>query len=353
MPTQSGGAETMQAPITLRNLVETADHQLVTADVAKRERWALLDPLRRLADDFDFWQHQAGGLALFSGPEFLETYRVGFDLDEDVSVGRHFRIRPLLPAIRDSGSFYILALTENTVRLFEATSHNINELGLGPIPESESDALWFEDPERQLQMHRSGGETQGGFHGHGLGEELRKERLERYFRLIDEGIHQRVGHTRRPLILACVAYYEPIFRAISSYPVISEEIVEGSPERLDAERLHAGALPIMGRTLAAATDRWLDRYRELAGTGTTATGVEETLGLAAQGRVDILLVPEGLSEIWGSFEEDAGTIDLPEARRPLDDDLVDIAAIQTIEHGGTVILVPASAAIELGAILRF
>ncbi len=354
MPTHRAGAETMQGSIRLGNLIDEADQRLEYAEVAKRDRWALLDPLRSLVDDFDFWQHQSEGLALFSAPGGVETFRVGLPLEEEVTVGSIFRIRPLLPAVSGNGAFLLLALTENKVQLFEITQHSIAQLDLGPIPGSKSEALWFEDQESQLQM-RAGGEAAGGFHGHGLGDEQRKEALERYFRLVDKGIHERVGHSRRPMMLACVAYYEPIFRTVSDYPTIVSEIVEGSPERLRPEELHERAWPVMERHHAGALEAALDRYRQLAGTGMTAGTIEAVVESAAQGRVDTLLVAEGTPERWGSLDRTSGTVEITEEQRTLDNDLVDLAVVEALEHGGTVHVVPrgSTADIEVAAILRY
>ena len=355
LPTQSSGAETMQGPIRLGNLVEAADREMGAAGVSKRERWNMLDPIRRLKEDFDFWQHQSLGLAIFSAPSEIVILRVRAPLEEEATVSRHFRIRPLLPFISGQSTFFLLALTENDVRLFEATAHGMTELELGPIPASQSDALWFEDPESQLQTHRSGGEAPGGFHGHGLGEELRKESLERYFRLVDKGLHERIGHTRRPLMLACVAYYEPIFRSVSDYPVIIDEIIEGSPENVSAEALYARAWPLMERTDARDIEGIVGRYNELAGTGMTASGIEEVLGLATEGRVETLLVAEDAPEQWGSRNETSGAVEMSEQRRTLDTDLVDLAVIESIQHGGSIQIIPRDTAgqIEVAAILRY
>jgi hypothetical protein len=342
----------LQGATRLGNQVEQADREMTAAGVAKRERWEILDPVRALVDDPEFWQHQEEGLAVYAAPGHTEVIRLRYDAGEETTVSRHFRVRPLLQGIRGEDVFYLLALTENTVRFFEATAAGIVEMDLGPIPESESDALWFEQPESQLQMHRSGGEARGGFHGHGLGDELRKEALERYLRLVDKGIHERVGHTRRPLVLACVAYYEPIFRAVSSDPVIVDEIVEGSPERLLPEELHARAWPLIERQRVAGVAGSVDRFRELAGTGKTANGVEEVVGLAFQGRVDTLLVAEDAAERWGSFDEQEGRVELSDPRRPLDDDLIGLAVLDTLEHGGMVESIPGGD-IEVGAVLRF
>jgi hypothetical protein len=307
-----------------------------------------------LVDDSEFWQHQADGLALFASPDWFSKFRVALPLPEDATVSNRFRIRPLLPIVSGDGAFLLLALTENTVRLFETTRHSIAELDLGPIPGSKAEALWHEDPERQLQ-YRSGGEGTAEFHGHGLGDEIRKAELERYLRAVAKGLGERVGQIGRPLILACVGYYEPIFRSVSDYPVIVDQIVEGSPERLKAEELHAKAWPMIESLQTAAMEKVIDLYHELAGTGRTATDIGEIVDFAAQGRVDALLIAEDAPEHWGSPGETSREITISEQRQPFDHDMIDLAAAETIEKGGVVHVIPGSIGdgVPVAAILRY
>jgi hypothetical protein len=56
---------------------------------------------------------------------------------------------------------------------------------------------------------------------------------------------------------------------------------------------------------------------------------------AYDGRVDALLLASGQRQ-WGSFDPVSGELALHEDAGPRDSDLLDLAAIQAIRHGGTV-----------------
>jgi len=354
MPTHRHGAETLQGPVRLRNLAEQAERDLEAVGVTPDERASLLAPIRELIGDSQFWQHQGDGLALFAAPGWFRRYRLPLEVPEEVNVNQSFRIRPLLPIVADGGTFLVLALSENSVRLFEATRYSIGELERGSIPGSIAEALAHEDRERQLQV-RSGGAGTAEFHGHGVGDEIDKAALERYFRAVDRGLRERVGPSQQPLVLACVGYYQPIFRSVSAYPGLIDEVVEGNPDRRTAAELHAGAWPHAESVFSAGRDRAINRYREMAGTGKTATAIDEIVKFAQQGRVETLFIAEGATPQWASPDQTSGAVTVSAERRPFDDDLVDIAVRDTIGQGGAVHIVVDSVAPDaaVAAVLRY
>ncbi len=332
MPTHRRGAETRQGPIRLRNLLSEANRRLTDAGASAEEVEGLLGPFEALVDDVSFWQHQGDGLALFAAPGWSERFRLPLSFDDDVTVGASFRVAPLVPLLSGDGRFFILALSQNSVRLFDAGRHRVAELDRGPIPGSMAEALAHEDPERQLQF-RSGGGGTALFHGHGMGDEVDKAAVERYVRAVDHGLRERIGAVDRPLVLASVAYYLPILQSVSSYPAIVDAVVEGNPEHRSAEDLHAAAWPLVEGRFAARTDEELERYRNAAGAGLTTAVVEEAAAAAAEGRVDTLFV-------IGAAPADGH---------------IDRAVLHTLARGGRVVAVsePVVDEAPIAALLRF
>jgi hypothetical protein len=321
MPTHRHGPETLQGPIRLRNLADQAARTLTDDGHDAPLVDQLLGPVRALIDDADFWQHQSDGLAVFAAPGWSWHARVPLDLREEVTVAPSFRVAPLIPLLSGGGRFFLLAVSQNAIRLFDAGRHRISELDLGPIPASIDEALAHEDPERQLQVRSSGGPA-GQFHGHGAGDEVDKATIERFLRAVDHGLRERIGPSDQPLVLASVAYYLPIFQAVSSYPNLVDAAVEGNPDHRSAEELHAAAWPIVEERFTAGLERELDRFGTASGTGLTATDPDEVAAMAQQGRVDTLLVADGVE---------------PDAR-------VDAAVLDTLVNGGRVVGVEAAVA---------
>jgi hypothetical protein len=336
MPAHRAGPDIRQDPIRFRNLLGRAGTLLTEQEgLTAREADELLAPARELGDDSGFWQYQADGLALYVAPGLMRSFRVPLELEEDVAVGPRFRLRPLLPLLAGDGQFLVLAVSQNEVRLYEGTRFTIAELDPGPIPTSMAEALAHEDPEAQLQF-RSGGES-GMFHGHGEGDEVDKQRVERYLRAVDHGLVQRIGAGRRtPLVLASVGYYLPIFAGVSDHPTLAARAVEGNPENRSAEELHAAAWEIVASAFEVARREAVDALQRAEGTGRASADVASVVQAALEGRVDTLFLA-GDSPAWGRVDGGPpARVEVHEKHQPGDDDLLDLAASETILAGGTV-----------------
>lgn len=289
LPTHRRGADVRQNPLRLRNLLDRTVEQLTEQGVDNGSIDQLLAPARALLDDSDFWQHQADGLAVFASPDVQLRFRTAQSFPESATVAATYHVTPLSPLLSGDGLFHIVALSQNSVRVFEASRFTLRELDTGPMPTSIAEALAFEDPERQLQVRAVGG-GDAAFHGHGAGEEYDKAEVERYLRAVEHGLHELLGVTGRPLVLACVGYYVPIFRAVNHRFDVVESAVEGNPEHVHPFDLHRAAWEcVAGRFSASATRAW-ERYLSSVGTGNAVNDLAEVADRAGEGRIDTLFV---------------------------------------------------------------
>lgn len=336
LPTHRSGRETLQGPIRLRNLINSARGELSGFDVAETVIEAILAPLESLVDDHAFWQHTADGLALFSSTGRFERYRVSLSLTEEVVVAASFRVRPVLSVVSRDESFFVLSLSQNEVQLFEATSSTITMLDLGSAATSMDEALALEDPERQLQFHSTGG---GGveFHGHGAGAELDKTAIERFLRAVDRGVCERLGDAHEPLVLACVDYYLPLFQAVTRYPNVFDTAVTGNPEHRSPTELHADALRLIESPTGGGGHPGIDRYRAGVGAGKTVSAIVDLVTRAREGRIDTLLVTD-VAPVWGRVAPDTGTVSTSQRASIEHEDLIDRAVFDTLAKGGEVVV---------------
>lgn len=102
MPCSYGGWQKPQYGLSLTNiLTQTARHipEMHTADGVR-----ILDKLWHFSH-----AHQApgycAGLALFATPTFLRVFALPIEMDEQIIVGDHFCIQPVLPILNDNGEF--------------------------------------------------------------------------------------------------------------------------------------------------------------------------------------------------------------------------------------------------------
>jgi hypothetical protein len=186
---------------------------------------------------------------VFLAPDVFRFYTLPINFEELVVTTNRFHLKPLLQMFAYAGSFFILALSQNELRLFQGTRHSINQLFPLGIPTSLDAALNEHDPQRQLQFHTvgsAGSANQGAiFHGHGGGAGESKERILRYCREINGGLHPLLKDEQAQLVLATVDYLLPLYREANTYSHLMNEVISGNPESLSSDQLHEQAWKIV------------------------------------------------------------------------------------------------------------
>jgi len=338
MPTHPKGRATEQDPIRFRNLLRQAEERLLEKGLRSPDVREMLKPAQALSEKPGFWRHQSDGLALFFTPDTIHSYRVPLPFEELVVISDRFHLKPLLPLFASDGHFYILALSQNQVRLLEGTRHRVDEIDLEDMPESMAEALQYERFEKHLQFHTGTPSAVGAraavFHGHAASDEV-KARILRWFHKIDDELPALLAGGRSPIVLAGVEYLFPLYNEANTYPHLLEKGILGNPETLSPEELHAQAWPLVEPVFMQAQEEAVALYKQLRGTGRTTADVREAVVAAHHGRVDALLVAVGV-QVWGRFDPTTDTVHLHDGPEPGDEDLLDLAAIQSILNGGAV-----------------
>lgn len=338
MPAHRGGAE--EDPIRWRKLLAEAEEILVNAGWRGPEVKEWLAPGRRLLEDSTFWKNQSDGLAAFFAPEFVRLFRLPVALKDHVVVGNRFSIIPLLPAISSNGRFYVLALSQQGVRLLQGTRDRVSEVDLKGVPRSLAEALLTHEAKEPFSFHgRRAGEGAGSwggiFHGHGVGIDDSKDELLHYFQKIDRGLHPLLIEERAPLVLAAVDYFQPIYHQANTYPHLLEKGIAGNPDRLSSKELHDRTWPMVKPLFEEAQRRAVAQYQQVAGTGRASGDLETVVAAAYEGRVETLFVALG-RQVWGVFDPSTGHVERHEQPSFGAVDLLDLAAAHTLMHGRTV-----------------
>lgn len=359
MPAHRAGRETEQDRIRFKNLLREAEQRLLAKEIRFPDVQKLLKPAQDLLQDSDFWRHQSDGLALFLSAQTFRTYRLPLPFDELVVISNRFHLKPLLTFFTNDGHFYLLALSQKQIRLLEGTRHTVDEVDTEKALPAMREALQFERFDKSLQFHTGTSAAGAGtrsavFHGHDPSDD-EKARILRWFHKMDDELNKLLAGEASPLVLAGVEYLFPLYREANSYPHLVEKGIPGNPEELRAEELHAQAWPLVRPIFAESQEKASAKFAQLASAGQTSADLQETLQAAQHGRVEILFVPIGV-QVWGRFDQDDQTLQIHEDHVPGDEDLLDLAAVQTMLTGGTVFavephLVPDQA--HLAAILRY
>jgi len=235
MPTHRAGRRTEQDPIRFRNLLREAEERLLSKSLRSTDVREMLKPAERLGQEPRFWRNQSHGLAVFLTAEEFHLYRLPLPFEELVVISQVFHVKPLLPFFASDGHFYILTLSQNQVRLLQGTRHTVDKIDLESMPESMAEALQYERFERQLQSHSDTSSGTGSrsttFHGHGVGDRP-KNRILRWFRVIDRELPNLLTGKQSPLVLAGVEYLFPLYRQANTYPhLLDDKYVSPSSRR--------------------------------------------------------------------------------------------------------------------------
>jgi hypothetical protein len=342
LPTTRGGGAVYcirANRIRWKNLLGRADKRLVVRGLSPAQARRLLGPARFLLGSPDFWGSQSDRLAYFLSPAVVRSYRLPVPFPELVTVGDRFHVTPLLPLLHGDGRYYVLALSQNRVRLLQGTAFGAHEVDVAGLPTGLAEALRLHDRDEPLIFHTRPALKLGRwavvFSGQGVGVDDHKDDLWLYFRQVDRGLAQLLQDERAPLVLASVEYLWPIYHKANTYPLLLDQGVPGNPDRLSERELHEKAWAVVKPAFERTEARAAAQYAQLAGTGRTANDVAEVVLAAYVGHIAVLFVARGRQQP-GAFDPARAVIEVHEEPRPGDEDLLNLAAVHTLLHAGTV-----------------
>lgn len=350
-----------QDRIRFKNALDQAAFRLKQHDFAVGNVDRILGPARELLNDTKFWQHQSHGLAVFLAPDFFRAYRLPVHFDEHVIVNHRFHIPPLMAFFESMRPFYVLAASQNEVKIFKGNKLEFEEIRIETLPHDIQEVLRFDEFEKENQYHGATGPGKVMAH---TGEEpySKKEQLATFFHRIDEALQPMLMSTKAPLVLACVDYLAAIYRQVSRYPFIMDGVITGNPIHTPLKELHTKALTLVDPVLVSDRQAALAHFGELSNTDRIVCGTSDVLKAAFGSRIETLFLVKDTGP-RGGFTAD-GEVEIHADDRPEDEDLLNLATIYTLQNGGQVFslapdaLLAASSvslkgASEVAAILRY
>jgi peptide chain release factor subunit 1 len=309
----------------LLNSAEKTDRSDLTHD----QRGALkadLERIERWFDD-DFERDRSQGVAVFAAglDNFWSTLSLPERVPDIVKVGRELHLVPLVPVVARADGTIVAVVGREQGQLFRLRAGRLEEIA--------------EHFDEQPGQHDQGGWSQSRYQRHI--EKLVQEHL--------KGVAEELDRSRRRL-------HSPKIVLVCSEEMRSEfmdELPEAAREALVGwthAEAHAGPAelldaitPVLVEAEAKQEAEAIERWREEAGRkGRAASGWEETLEAASDGRVDLLLFQEGSDRpafrcpACGRAAAAEGACPLDGTRLEPVDAGVDLAVHQTLAHGGAV-----------------
>jgi len=340
LPTERKGADVLQGRLRLKNLLKQTRDQLNEQGMAEGDINRFLAPAQDRVDDETFWQHQSDGLAIFLADDGHHIFRVCQSFDEQAHIARQFYVNPLLPLLQSNGKYYVLAVSQNDVRLLSGDRQGLEELDKASLPKDLQSALgWWH--ERNVNLHSMqqkpqsrGGDDTAIFHGHYTDQT--EHELKTYFRKIDEVVFETLKGQSVPLLFAGVDYLFPLYQEINQYPHLQEQAIVGNPDELNEQQLHEQAWPLIEPLLSRSESELENEFRERAAHELATADLETLLTAAQFGLVETLVISDK-AKIPGTYDTESHNATYAEQESQDSQDLVALAVLMTLEASGEVV----------------
>jgi hypothetical protein len=138
-----------------------------------------------------------------------------------------------------------------------------------------------------------------------------------------------------PMVLAAVEHLAPLWRQVTAYPHLVDEVLAANPDAQGPHELHARAWAVVKPRFRQGQQEAAAKYHQLAGTGLASRDPREVVRAAREGRVEVLFAarqPTGVAGTNGGPSRNGDR-----ALR----EVVELAAVMTLLKGGTVYAPPA------------
>ncbi|MEZ6087856.1 MAG: hypothetical protein R3C05_07505 [Pirellulaceae bacterium] len=346
LPTHQRSPDSNENAIRFKNAVRDAQEQVDDAESGLQQQ---LQAIAKLEHDFNFWQHQLTGLAIYVTSDAAWFYRTTSELAANVYVGPDFLIRPL--AIRgDSDSTPLtLALSWEHARLFHSDGQTVSEIENDYFPVTMDQLVTERDPEQQLQFntHSVGNADVAMYHGHGDGEDKIEADRDMYLSRVGERLVKMVYNTNRQILLMATEEVAGHFRSTTNVEI--QSVVHMSPDGVQDDALNRRIMESSASMHEDTKSGITERLGTAIANQKGAKDISEIVPAASTGRIETLLI--GSSDpIYGAYDGQNQKVRKGGDSRA---DLVNMAVRETLRTRGTVVHCGDSLDSPVAAIFRY
>lgn len=337
LPTHKKGEESKQDPIRFKNLLTRASEKISARKLKKTTADKFLAAARELLDKPIFWSHLDRGLVVYLSDNFFKVFKLPYEIEEQAYVNDHFLITPLLPMTSLDGTFNILAVSRQKLRLLQCTRNEVSDITPEKISTSVDDYLEV-DPEKQLQFHSGSRGQKAVYFGHNANEEDKMVVVESFYRESEKEITALLKKSMNPLVLIGLSENLNLYKKINHYNRVVESSITFNPDELtDKQLLEKGWQVIKTHFLG-------DMYNSLANySEPTDEKYSNNLGKIVEatvmGKSGTIFIAKG-EQKWGFYDQENHAVQYSNQPGESDVELLNWLSITGFKTGSKVYILP-------------
>jgi len=314
---------------TRMNAVLGEAEKIDRSDLTHEGRGGLKADFERIARwfDDDFERDGAQGLAIFAAglDNYWNTLALPEPVPDGVRVGRDFYLAPLVPLVGRTDGTIVAVVGREQGQIYRLRAGRLEEL--------------VDQSEEQPGRHDQGGWSQARYQRHI--DKLVQDHLKEVAEVLDRS--RRRLHAPRIVLVSSEETRGEFMDALSTEARAAVAGWTNAEAHASAADLLDAVSPILEEAQTKDEAETIERWREEAGrNGRAASGWEQTLEAASDGRIEILLFREGVDRpafrcpACGRAALEGGSCPLDGTRLEQVDAGLDLAVHQTLAHGGSV-----------------
>lgn len=325
------------AQATLKQCIKKVHTDLARHEMDSQEIKKYLKPIEELIADIELWRNPSDGLAIFLDKNELHYFTLPISFEMNTNVSDHFYLKPLLALYNEDDDYYLLELSQDYVKLYEANKYGYQDIYIEDFaPDQLEEAVGFDFRQNMLQF-RGGQNAQatGTYQGKNPGNDDIKKELITFFRAIDKGINKIISNKKSPLVIACADPLFGFYKEANTYPTLLENHIAGDSEFKNKTKLHQESWKVVQPYFKKIKEAKLFQYKELYHTPKTSYQISEIVPAAINGKIDTLFIQNSEDE-FGVFDKETNRLMFRKETDLNNASLSDLSAVNTFMQGGKV-----------------
>lgn len=273
LPTYRTAPENFKDPIRVKNLVKEAEERLL-AEFTWRQVDSLTTRLNKLVEQLDY-RYMTEGLAIYVNKDFARSFSLPFKPAEQVIIDETFATRNLVLALNRTQRYWLLALSENSTRLFEGVRDSLTEITEGGFP------MTNEGPGAATRLPG----------GQGINRSAYRDEVDRqFYREVDAAFKEFMNDDELPLVVAGVDRNLSFFQEVSNHTSSIIGTLRGNYDQTLPHELAEMVWPLVKANRALQTEQVLKELDAAMSAKRYAYSAAEVWHMAQEGRGDLLIV---------------------------------------------------------------